>query len=350
MPHLPRPWGRAAGPLEQLVVAQEMRAARLRVPQLAIGAWVVPALVQHGTRAQQERFLPSTLRGELIWCQLFSEPGAGSDLAGLSARAQPVPGGWRITGQKVWTSLARQAAWAICIARTDPAAPRHDGISYFLIDMASPGIEVRPLREMTGDAIFNQVFLDDVFVPADCVVGEVNGGWRVARTTLANERVALSSAWGYGSGVAELLEFAAARSGAIAKSLRAADLEQLGRFVCDGHALDVLGLRVALKQLSGTDPGATSSVRKLLGMQYAQRIAEFCWMMLGPTGALGAGGPGSGLAADGRADPAGPTAGGYWSRQILFTRALTIGGGTTDIQLNIIGERLLGLPRDPEPA
>lgn len=195
MPHLPRPWGRAAAALEQVIVAEQMRAARLHPPQLAIGAWVVPALVQHGTRAQQERFLPPTLRGELVWCQLFSEPGAGSDLASLSTRAERVGGGWRITGQKIWTSLARQAAWAICIARTDPSAPRHDGISYFLVDMASAGIEVRPLREMTGDAIFNQVFLDDVFVPDDCVVGEVNDGWLVARTTLANERVALSSAW-----------------------------------------------------------------------------------------------------------------------------------------------------------
>lgn len=150
--------------------------------------------------------------------------------------------------------------------------------------------------------------------------------------------------------MAELLELAAARSGAGAKGLRKADLEQLGRFCCDGHALDVLGVRVALKQLSGTDPGATSSVRKLLGMQYAQRIADFCWAMLGPDGALGAGRPGVRDGPGAAADLAWPTTGSYWSRQVLFTRALTIGGGTTDIQLNIIGERLLGLPRDPEPG
>ncbi|HKB31942.1 MAG TPA: acyl-CoA dehydrogenase, partial [Streptosporangiaceae bacterium] len=286
MPHLPRPWGRGAGPAEQVIVAQEMKAAGLRQPQLAIGAWVVPALVQYGTPRQQERFLPGTLRGELVWCQLFSEPDAGSDLAGLTTRAEPAEGGWRITGQKIWTSLAREADWAICIARTDQAAPKHDGISYFLVDMASPGVEVRPLREMTGDAIFNQVFLDGVFVPADRVVGAVNEGWQVARTTLANERVALSSSWGYGSGVTELLALAAARGGA-----DGADPRQIGRFVCEGHALDLLGLRVTLKQLSGTDPGATSSVRKVLGMQHAQRIADFCLAALGPEGALGASQP-----------------------------------------------------------
>lgn len=329
-PHLPRPWGRNAGPLEQIVTDQEMRAARLRPPALMIGAWVVPALVQYGTPEQQQRFLPPTLRGEILWCQLFSEPGAGSDLAGLSTRAERVTGdgergpGWLLTGQKIWTSLARDAAWAICIARTDPAAPRHDGITYFLVDMSSPGIEVRPLREMTGEALFNEVFIDGVFVPDDMVVGEVNGGWKVARTTLANERVSLSRSWAFGCGVPDLLE-----------AMRAAGLGpgdplygQAGPLICEGHALDLLGMRVTLKQLSGTEPGATGSVRKLLSMGHAQRIAELSWTLEGAEGAL-----------DGT----------RWARSLLFSPALTIGGGTTDIQLNIIGERILGLPRDPEP-
>jgi len=324
-PHLPRPWGRAAGPLEQLVIAEEMRSAGLRAPGLAIGAWVVPALVQYGSPEQQERFLPPTLRGELVWCQLFSEPGAGSDLAGLSTRAERAEGGWRLTGQKIWTSLAKQAAWAICVARTDPGAPRHDGISYFLVDMASPGVQVRPLREMTGDSLFNEVFLDDVFVPDNLVVGGVNQGWRVARTTLANERVSLSQSWTFGCGNPELIE-AVRGAGAAAGP---AVLERAGRLLAEGHAIDLLGMRVTLKQLSGTEPGATGSVRKLLGMRHAQRVAEECWSLTGPDGALG---------------------GARWSRAVLFTRALTIGGGTTDIQLNIIGERILGLPRDPEPG
>jgi len=325
VPHLPRPWGREAGPLEQLVIAEEMRAAGLRAPGLAIGAWVVPALVQYGTPEQQERFLPPTLRGELVWCQLFSEPGAGSDLAGLSTRAERAEGGWRLTGQKIWTSLAKQAAWAICVARTDPDAPRHDGISYFLVDMTSPGVEVRPLREMTGDALFNEVFLDGVFVPDDLVVGGVNRGWRVARTTLANERVSLSQSWTFGCGNPELIE-AVRGLGELAGQ---AVLERAGRLIAEGHAIDLLGMRVTLKQLSGTEPGATGSVRKLLGMRHAQRVAEECWGLTGPDGAVG---------------------GTRWSRAVLFTRALTIGGGTTDIQLNIIGERILSLPRDPAPG
>jgi alkylation response protein AidB-like acyl-CoA dehydrogenase len=336
VPHLPRPWGRGAGALEQVVIAQEMRAAGVRAPGLIIGAWVVPALIQYGSPQQQQRFLPPTLRGELMWCQLFSEPGAGSDLAGLTTRAVRVPGGggWKLTGQKIWTSLAKQAAWAICIARTDPAAPRHDGISYFLVDMSDPGVEVRPLREVTGDSLFNQVFLDEVFVPDDCVVGEVNGGWRVARTTLANERVSLSQTWAFGSGVADLLQ--------VAKAAADPPLDRVGALVCEGHAIDLLGLRVTLKQLSGTEPGATGSVRKLLGMQHAQQIAELCFAMSGPDGALGGG---AGASVTGSGTPNGP----HWARQVLATEALTIGGGTTDIQLNIIGERMLGLPRDPEP-
>jgi 3-oxochol-4-en-24-oyl-CoA dehydrogenase len=338
-PHLPKPWGRGATPLEQVIIAQELKAARLRPPVLFIGAWAMSALVGYGTPEQQERFLPRTLRNQLTWCQLFSEPGAGSDLAGISARAERADGGWRITGQKIWTSLARQADWAICIARTNPAEPRHDGISYFLVDMSTPGIEVRPLREMTGDELFNQVFLDDVFVPDDCVVGEINGGWKVARSTLANERVSLSQSWTSGFGVAELLDVVARRDPGLAE-----DAEQVGRLVCGGHALDVLGLRVTLRQLSGTEPGATASVRKLLGMRHAQQVSECCWSLSGADGAFGPGRQAGWRPGDGEDDQSR-----QWSKQVLLSRALTIGGGTTDIQLNIIAERILGLPRDPEP-
>ena len=330
IPHLPRPWGRAASPLEQLVIAEELKRARLRPPALLIGAWVAPALAGHGSTAQQERFLPPTLRGEITWCQLFSEPGAGSDLAGLTTRAERADGGWRLTGQKIWTSLAKEADWAICVARTDPSSRRHAGISYFLVDMHSPGVTVRPLREMTGDALFNEVFLDGVLVPDDLVVGEIGHGWRVARSTLANERVSLSASWTFGCGTDELLE--ALRG--LDEETRRDRLGEAGRLVSEGHAIDLLGLRVTLKQLSGTEPGATGSVRKLVGMRHAQEVAELCWSMQGADGALTGSQPGGGP---------------DWSRSVLLTRALTIGGGTTDIQLNIIGERILGLPRDPEP-
>ena len=338
-PHLPRPWGRDATPLEQVIIAQELRAASLRPPALFIGSWAMSALAGYGTPEQQERFGPRTLRGQITWCQLFSEPGAGSDLAGISTRAERADGGWRLTGQKIWTSLARQAHWAICIARTDPDQPRHGGISYFLVDMSSPGIEVRPLREMTGDALFNEVFLDGVFVPDECVVGEINGGWKVARSTLANERVSLSQSWTSGFGVAELLDMVAGRDPAMTGTAG-----QIGHLVSTGHALDVLGQRVTLRQLSGTEPGATASVRKLLGMRHAQQVSECCWSLAGPDGALG-----PGRAAGWRPGGGDPDQARHWSKQVLLSRALTIGGGTTDIQLNIIAERMLGLPRDPGP-
>ncbi|RJL34201.1 acyl-CoA dehydrogenase [Bailinhaonella thermotolerans] len=325
MPHLPEPWGRGASPLDQVLIHQELRAAGVRPPFLAIGAWVVPSLVAHGSREQQERFLPKTFRGEILWCQLFSEPGAGSDLASLTTKAVRAEGGWRLTGQKVWNSLAREAQWAICLARTDPDAPKHDGITYFLVDMSSPGLDVRPLREITGEAIFNEVFLDDVFVPDDCVVGAVNGGWRVARDTLSSERVALGDSWGPGTRYTDMLDLLRKLGGA-----RPARLEEAGRLYAEGQAIDALGLRVTLRQLAGTDPGTSASVRKLLGMRHSQAIAEFCWSLCGESGASTADGPAA-----------------YWARMILATRAFTIGGGTTEIQLNIIAERLLGLPRDP---
>ncbi len=318
VPHLPAPWGRDAGPLEQLVIQQEFTTAGVSVPDLVIGAWVVPTLVGHGTDAQRERFLPPTLRGELTWCQLFSEPGAGSDLAALSTRAERVDGGWRLTGQKIWTSVAQHADWGICLARTDPDVPRHKGITYFLVDMRTPGIDVRPLRELTGRAMFNEVFLDGVHVPDDCVVGAPGDGWRLARTTLANERVALSSGWAMGAGVTQLTPLVTGGADPV-----------FGRLVCAEQAFVLLGLRTTLRRLSGLEPGPTSSVRKLLGIRHAQAVAEYGWSLLGAGGAV----------------VAGDTA--LWPGLMLGTRAMSIAGGTTEVQLNILAERILGLPRDP---
>ncbi len=320
-PHLPVPWGRDAGPLAQLVIQQEFAAAGVRTPDLVIGAWVVPTLVRYGSPAQRERFLPPTLRGELTWCQLFSEPGAGSDLAALSTRAKRVEGGWRLTGQKIWTSVAQHAHWGICLARTDPDVARHRGISYFLVDMRTPGIDVRPLRELTGQAMFNEVFLDGVVVPDECLVGEPGDGWRLARTTLANERVALSSGWAMGAGVADLIAL-------LGQRIAEPDTAELGALVCAEQAFALLGLRATLRTLSGLEPGPTSSIRKLLGIRHAQRVAEYGWSLIGPEGGL----------------LAGPAA--SWPTLMLSTRAMSIAGGTTEVQLNILAERLLGLPRD----
>ena len=204
-PHWPAPFGRDAGAVEQLVIDQLCAEAGLRRPNLAVAAWALPTIMAHGTPEQTERFVGPTLRGEIVWCQLFSEPGAGSDLAALSTRATRADGGWSLEGQKVWTSVATRAHMGICLARTDPDGPKHRGITYFLVDMASPGIEVRPLREITGEALFNEVFFDGCFVPDDCVVGEVDGGWRLARTTLANERVSLSTDTAFGGALEEVL-------------------------------------------------------------------------------------------------------------------------------------------------
>ncbi|MCT9928899.1 acyl-CoA dehydrogenase [Planotetraspora sp. A-T 1434] len=333
MPHLPKPWGRDATPLEQVLIHQEIRAAKIKLPQMIIGAWVVPSIVSYGTPEQQERFLLPTLSGEMVWCQLFSEPGAGSDLASLQMKAEKVEGGWKLNGQKIWTSVAHVAEWGICIARSDSSKPKHDGITYFLVDMKAPGVTVRPLTEMTGENLFNEVFLDDVFVPDDLVVGEVDQGWKVARNTLSNERVSLSSgSGGTGSSVPDLLGLA----GRLGRELTPAERLELANVVCEGHSINALSLRVTLKQLAGAEPGADASVRKLLSTSHAQHVSEAAVDLLGPAAVT---------AADWKlGDP------GYWNRAVLATRAMTIYGGTTEVQLNIIGERMLGLPRDPEPG
>jgi alkylation response protein AidB-like acyl-CoA dehydrogenase len=324
-PHWPRPWGRDASPVEQLVIDQELRAARVRRPHLAIAGWVLPTLIEHGTPEQQERFIGPSLRGEIGWCQMFSEPGAGSDLASLSTRAERVDGGWSITGLKVWTSMAREADWAICLARTDPAAAKHQGIGCFLVDMATPGIEVRPLRELTGSAMFNEVFLTDVFVPDECVVGSPTDGWAYARTTLANERVSMAEASSFGPGVEALFDLAESE-GLLADPLV---LDRLGGLVVDAHAIAVLGLRTTLRALGGAQPGPEASVRKLAAVEHEQAVQEAGLALLGPEAAL-TDGPG-----------------GAWTAGFLGNRALSIAGGTSEIQRNVIAERLLGLPKDP---
>jgi alkylation response protein AidB-like acyl-CoA dehydrogenase len=269
----------------------------------------------------------------MIWCQLFSEPGAGSDLASLQMKAEKVDGGWKLNGQKIWTSIAHIAEWGICIARSDPAKPKHQGITYFLVDMKAPGVTVRPLIEMTGEKVFNEVFLDDVFVPDELVVGRPGEGWKVARHTLSNERVSLSSGSNrVGSSLSELL----ALVGRLGRALTPAERQEFAQVICEAHAIEALSLRVTLKQLAGSEPGADASIRKLLSTTHAQHVAETAVSLLG-TAAVAAADATSGDA-------------GVWNRALLATRAMTIYGGTTEVQLNIIAERLLGLPRDPEPG
>jgi len=327
-PHWPAPWGRNAGAVEQLVIDELCLEKGVQRPSLVIGAWALPTIIAHGSIAQQERWVGPSLRGELIWCQLFSEPGAGSDLASLATRATKVDGGWSLNGQKVWTSVADRADMGICLARTDPDAPKHKGITYFLVDMASAGIEVRPLREITGQSLFNEVFFTDVFVPEDCVVGPVNGGWKLARTTLANERVSLANDSVLGGGLEALLSQLAHRP----EGHSPVFLDRLGELLAEAQSLAILGQRVTLRSLGGLQPGPESSVRKLLGAESDQRVQDLGLELLGPAGAL-AEGPGK-----------------DWAFGLLHTRCLTIAGGTSEVQRNVIGERVLGLPRDPEPV
>jgi alkylation response protein AidB-like acyl-CoA dehydrogenase len=263
-----------------------------------IAAWAIPAVEAHGTPAQRDRFTDPAI----TWCQLFSEPEAGSDLAGLRTRAERADGGWRLTGQKVWTSLARQADWAIALARTDPDVPKHAGLTYFLVDMHAPGIDIRPLREITGRQMFNEVFLDDVFVPDDCVLGARGDGWRIAMSTLATERVAIGT--GQDEAVQTLLAAGSAENPFFS--------ERTGVHVATSLSIALLGER-----------GAHPAIRKLIGTGHRQAVAETVLELLGPAGAV-----------EGEA-----------IGEFLLTRCLSIAGGTTQILLNQVGERALGLPR-----
>lgn len=321
-PHWPAPYGLDADAVTQIVIDQELAAAGLTRPDIVIAGWALPTILEHGTHAQRERFVEPSLRGDLVWCQLFSEPGAGSDLASLRTRAEKVDGGWRLTGQKVWNSVAERADWGICLARTNPDAPKHRGITYFLVDMKnSDGLDVRPLREITGKALFNEVFLDEVFVPDDMVVGEVDDGWRLARTTLANERVAMATSR-LGTSTERAIDLAAA-------GVTPAQRVAVGHSIALATVCALLGVRSTLRSLAGQGPGAESSVAKLLGVRNRQDGAELVVSLHGDRVVLGADDEAV------RAD--------VW--EMLNTRCLSIAGGTTQILRNVAGERILGLPR-----
>ncbi|GGO69044.1 acyl-CoA dehydrogenase [Nocardioides deserti] len=319
MPHWPAPYGIGADAVTQIVIDTELARAGVTRPDIVIAGWALPTILEHGTDDQRERFVEPSLRGDLVWCQLFSEPGSGSDLASLRTRAEKVDGGWRLTGQKVWTSMAERADWGICLARTDPGAPQHKGISYFLVDMRSEGIDVRPLREITGEALFNEVFLDDVFVPDDMMVAGPGDGWRLARTTLANERVAMASSR-LSKSTERAVELAAG-------GLSVAQEVRVGQAVALSTVCSLLGVRSTLRSLAGQGPGPESSVAKLLGVRNRQDGSELVVALHGDRALTDA--------EDVRAD--------VW--EMLNTRCLSIAGGTTQVLRNVAGERILGLPR-----
>lgn len=330
LPYLPKPWGRAASPVEQIIIAQEFTAGRVKRPQIAIATWIVPSIVAFGTDNQKQRLLPPTFRGDIFWCQLFSEPGAGSDLASLATKATRVDGGWRITGQKIWTTGAQYSQWGALLARTDPSAPKHNGITYFLLDMKSEGVQVKPLRELTGKEFFNTVYLDDVFVPDELVLGEVNRGWEVSRNTLTAERVSIGGSDStFLPSLGEFVDFV--RDYRFEGQFDQVARHRAGQLIAEGHATKLLNLRSTLLTLAGGDPMAPAAISKLLSMRTGQGYAEFAVSSFGTDAVIG----------DTERLP------GKWGEYLLASRATTIYGGTSEVQLNIIAERLLGLPRDP---
>src|SRR5580692_8281202 len=326
MPHWPRPWGRDATALEQLVIEQEFAAAGIKRPSLGITSWIILTLIQHATPEQVARWVRPALSQDVIWCQLFSEPGAGSDAAGIRTRATRAEGGWLINGQKVWTSGAQHASYGFATVRTNPDVPKHDGITMVVIDMHAKGVTVRPLRMPTGGSEFNEVFFDDVFVPDEDVVGPVDGGWTVARATLGNESVSI----GGGGGSMFTLPPNAVIGPLDAHPERlAGGAGRVGRFLASTQTMTALNLRAAYRAVAGGGPGPEGNITKLLLSENGHEGAAILAELAGPDLAF-LDGPGS-LA----------------GTLVLLNRSMSIAGGTSEIKRNQIAERILGLPRDP---
>lgn len=337
-PHWPEPYGFDATPLQQLVIDEELRRAKVSRPMNQIGiGWAGPTLIYAGTDEQKRRYLPGILTGEDIWCQLFSEPGAGSDLAGLCTRATRDGEEWIVSGQKIWNSFAQMSKYGILLARTNPDVPKHEGITYFICPMDLPGIEVRPIIEMTGESIFNEVFFDDVRIPACNVVGEVNKGWRLGKVTLGNERVSLSgegALWGMGPTAQDLIELVRCSGGCTDPIMR----QRLAYLYCEAEVLRLIRLRTLSAAVAGREPGPEASIRKALADEHGQRVFGIAKDLVGAAGML--------ADTDGGGQRAAIFNSSIWHRGFEFSPALTIGGGTAQVQRNIIGERVLGLPKD----
>ncbi len=345
MPHWPKPWGRDAGAVEQLVIEQEFAAAGIKRPSLGITSWIILTLIQHASPEQVTRWVRPALSQEVIWCQLFSEPGAGSDAAGITTRATRTEAGWLINGQKVWTSGAHLAAFGLATVRTNRDAPKHEGITMMVIDMHAPGVTVRPLKMPNGDSDFNEVFFDGVFVPDSDVVGPVDGGWTVARATLGNESVSIGGGDGgrtmpAGAFIAPLDAHPERLAGGAGR---------VGRHIARTQAMGVLNQRAAYRAVAGArgdghsgdghsgdghsggghSPGPEGNITKLLLSEIGHETAAIMAELAGPDAAF--------LAGDGA----------LGASLMLMNRALSIAGGTSEIKRNQIAERIGGLPRDP---
>jgi alkylation response protein AidB-like acyl-CoA dehydrogenase len=326
MANWPKPYGRAAGAIEQLVIEQEFGAAGIKRPQYGITAWNILTIIQYGNQDQLDRWVAPAMNQEVIWCQLFSEPDAGSDAAGVKTKATRVDGGWLVNGQKVWTSGAHVSGMGFATVRTNPDVPKHDGITMMAIDMHADGVEVRPLKMTTGNSEFNEVFFNDVFVPDDDVVGPVDGGWTVARATLGNESVSIGGGGGGGFSLppsALLASFDANPDRLFGGAAR------IGRYIADHQAIALLNLRSANRAVAGGGPGPEGAMTKLVLSEMGHESAAIMTELIGPEAAFM---DGEGMLSN---------------MMVLMHRGLSIAGGTSEIKRNQIGERIAGLPRDP---
>jgi alkylation response protein AidB-like acyl-CoA dehydrogenase len=359
VPHWPPPYGLDADPVHQLIVDEELNRAQVARPNNPIGiGWAAPTILMAGTEAQKERYLWPALAAEEFWCQLFSEPDAGSDLAALRTQARRDGDEWVVNGSKIWTSGAHRASLGILLVRTNPDAPKRRGISYFICPMNTPGITMSPIVDMTGAHSFNQVFFEDVRLPADCLVGSVDDGWRLAKATLANEWVSLSSGgalWGSGPSAADLVDLV--RTGSAARPTPALR-DRVARLWIEGEVLRLMRLRTLSARLAGRTPGPEASVQKLLGDEHGQHVMAVAKELAGTSGLLVGSGPAGSLPASSRGaatqivfpENLVPGVDRVWHYGFVFSPALTIGGGTWAVQRNIVAEWVLGLPRDPEPS
>ncbi len=354
VPHWPGPYGLEAEPMHQLIIDEELRRAGIARPANPIGlGWSGPTILLAGTEEQKATYLPGMLTGEELWCQLFSEPDAGSDLASLATRAERDGDEYVVNGSKIWTSGGHYATYGILIARTDPDVPKHKGISYFICPMDLPGISMTPIVDMTTAHSFNQVFFDDVRIPADLRIGEEGDGWRLAKVTLSNERVSLSSAgslWGEGPSAAMLIDLVRDSGGVADPRMR----QRVAALHCEAEVLRLNRLRTLSARLAGKTPGPEASIQKAMADEHGQHVMELAKELAGTDGMVAGSGPRGDLPGSGRrgatevnferdafadVDP-------IWHYGFLFSPALTLGGGTFAVQRNIVAEMVLGLPRE----
>lgn len=339
-PHWPEPWGRGADPIQQIIIDDEFARAGVKRPSNQIGiGWAAPTIIFAGTQEQKDRYVLPALAAEEVWCQLFSEPEAGSDLASLGTRAVRDGDEWVINGQKIWTTGAHYSKFGILIARTDPDVPKHKGVTYFICPMDSPGIEIRNITNIAGAKSFNEVFFTDVRIPHDNVVGEVNDGWRLAKVTLGNERVSLSTGgvlWGAGPTALDIIN--EARALGITNTVMRHRLAQL---YIEHTVIEIIRQRTLTARLRGAQPGPEASIRKIMADEHGQRAMEVARDIIGAD-AIVIGEPDAKVGKTIRSKS--------WYSGYMFSKALTIGGGTGEVQRNILGERVLGLPSEPDPT